>query len=126
MFGTQNYNYGYPWNNGIGSQATNYTPQQQGMVSNIVWVQGKEGAKSIQVNPGNSVLLMDSEQQVFYIKTADASGLPQPLRVFPYTEKLDVAKNATTDEKQPEYVTREEFEKRLTEVMNAKPTIPAA
>lgn len=123
MFGSPNYSYGYPW------QALNTTPQQQqGLNGNIVWVQGENAARSTQVNPGNSVLMMDSEQQVFYIKTVDASGIPQPLRIFPYTEKVDVAKNATTTpiEKQSDYVTRDEFEKRIAEVMNAKSVIPTA
>jgi hypothetical protein len=102
--------------------------QQPQTSSNIIWIQGENAAKSYPVVPGNSVLLMDSEQQVFYIKTVDASGLPQPLRVFPYSEKVDVAKNATTApiERQQDYVTRDEFEKRLAEVMNAKSTIPTA
>ena len=129
MFGSPNYSFpsysGYtPWY----SQTPSQGQSQQGLSGNIVWVQGESGAKSIQVNPGNSVLLMDSEQQVFYIKTVDASGLPQPLRVFPYSEKLDVAKNATTTpiERQQDYVTRDEFEKRLAEITNAKSTIPTA
>ena len=128
MFGSPNYfggNYTSPWNY---SSPTAPAQQQQGINGNIVWVQGEAGAKSIQVNAGNSVLLMDSEQQVFYIKTVDASGLPQPLRTFTYTEKVDVAKNATSApmEKQPDYVTRDEFEKRLAEITNAKSTIPTA
>ena len=124
MFGTPNYSTPtYSW-----YTQPSQTQQQQGLNGNIVWVQGEAGAKSIQVNAGNSVLLMDSEQQVFYIKTVDASGLPQPLRIFPYSEKVDVAKNATTApiERQQDYVTRDEFEKRLAEVMNAKSTIPTA
>lgn len=127
MFGSSNYSFpsysGYtPWYSQTPSQ------QQQGLNGNIVWVQGENAARSTQVNPGNSVLLMDSEQQVFYIKTVDASGLPQPLRVFPYSEKVDVAKNATTTpiERQQDYVTRDEFEKRLAEIVNGKPTIPTA
>lgn len=126
MFGSPSYfggNYTTPWNNTLSA-----TPTAQGLNGNIVWVQGESGAKSTQVNAGNSVLLMDSEQQVFYIKTVDASGIPQPLRVFPYTEKVDVAKNATTApaEKQQDYVTREEFEKRLAELANVKSSIPTA
>ena len=118
-----NYNYGYNWMPNISQ-----TAPQQGLNGNIVWVQGENAARSTQVNPGNSVLMMDSEQQVFYIKTVDASGIPQPLRIFPYTEKVDVAKNATTTpiEKQSDYVTRDEFEKRIAEVMNAKSVIPTA
>jgi len=124
MFGTPNYNFnsGYtPWYSQPASQ------QQTQIASNIIWIQGENAAKSYPVTQGNSVLLMDSENQVFYIKTVDASGMPQPLRTFDYSERI-VAKNTTAvpAEKQPDYVTREEFEKRLAEVMNGKSTIPSA
>lgn len=84
-------------------------PAQQ--AAPIIWVQGEEAAKSYLCAPGNSVLLMDSEKSSFYIKTVDASGMPQPLRIFDYTER--------TAQKQPEkepeqqsnnYVTRAEFD----------------
>ena len=59
-------------------------PQQQTaqQTAPIIWVQGEEAAKSYLCAPGNSVLLMDSEKSSFYIKTVDASGMPQPLRIF--------------------------------------------
>ena len=64
-------------------------PQQQPaqQSSPIIWVQGEEGAKAYMVAAGNSVLLMDSENSTFYIKSTDASGMPQPLRVFDYSER---------------------------------------
>lgn len=77
----------------------------------ITWVQGEASAKSFPVGAGQSVLLMDSEESVFYIKSTDQSGMPQPLRIFDYTERTaqhseaGVVKNATTD-----YVSRKEFE----------------
>lgn len=77
----------------------------------IIWVQGEEGAKAYMVAAGNSVLLMDSENSAFYIKSTDASGMPLPLRVFDYSERIAAPKTApvapqTTDQ---EYVTRGEF-----------------
>lgn len=60
-------------------------PQQQPTAQQtapIIWVQGEEGAKAYMVAAGNSVLLMDSENSTFYIKSTDASGMPQPLRVL--------------------------------------------
>ena len=60
--------------------------QTQGTPS-IIWVQGEEGAKAYMVAAGNSVLLMDSENSAFYIKSTDASGMPLPLRVFDYKER---------------------------------------
>lgn len=62
-------------------------PQQPQPQSSITWVQGEEGAKAFLVAAGNSVLLMDSEAPVFYIKSTDASGVPMPLRIFDFHER---------------------------------------
>ena len=109
------------------SQPQNYgqalQAQPQAANNAINWVQGEAGAKSFLVAPGQSVLLMDSEDSVFYIKSTDASGMPMPLRTFAYTEK-------TVQKAEPikpgEYITREEFEKRIKEISDAKSTIPTA
>ena len=53
----------------------------------IIWVQGEAAAKAYPVASGQSILLMDSEDSVFYIKSTDQSGMPQPLRIFDYSEK---------------------------------------
>ena len=97
-----------------------YNPylRQQPQNNGIQWVQGEEAAKSFMVAPGKSVLLMDSEKQQFYIKSADASGMPMPLRVFEYTERPQSAPasptiNATAT---GDYITREEFERRISEI----------
>ena len=81
----------------------------QGQNSQITWVQGEAAAKAYPVGSGQSVLLMDSEDNVFYIKSTDQSGMPQPLRVFEYSEKTaqKAAGNAVVSD---EYVTRSEFE----------------
>ena len=123
MFGSPNFNYGYPWNS-YGTQAMNTTtPQQpQQPMSNIAWCQGEAGAKSYTVGAGQTMWLLDSENDgVFYIKTVDASGMPMPLRIFDFKERQAVAKTATTTS---DFVTHEELEKRLAEIVNAKPTIP--
>lgn len=52
----------------------------------LIWVQGEAGAKSYLVAPNNTVMLMDSESEQFFLKSADASGMPLPLRVFKYSE----------------------------------------
>lgn len=69
------------------SQASYPAPSSSG----INWVSGESGAKSWIVGRGESVLLMDSESQCFYLKSADASGMPLPLRVFDYTERTQNA-----------------------------------
>lgn len=98
-------------------------PAQQ---SGLTWVQGLSGAKSYMVSPGSSVLLMDSEAQRFYIKSADAAGMPLPLRIFEFTEIKENNGQATlTNNAQVDYITREEFEKRISELkgMNADESI---
>ncbi len=49
------------------------------------WVQGEAGAKSWYITPGSTVLLMDSESQRFYLKSADMNGVPA-MRTFEYAE----------------------------------------
>ena len=85
--------------------------QTQGTPS-IIWVQGEEGAKAYMVAAGNSVLLMDSENSAFYIKSTDASGMPLPLRAFDYKERTTAAKTPpqTAQQSGVEFVTRAEFD----------------
>lgn len=94
----------------------NYGVQMPQNSGGIVWVQGLEGAKAYPVGAGNNVLLMDSESSVFYIKSTDQSGMPMPLRVFDYTER----NTHTTQVPDNDYVTREEFEKKLAELTKKK------
>lgn len=65
-------------------QPMQVTPSQP--ATSIIWVQGETGAKSYPVAPNTTILLMDSESGRFYLKTADHSGMPLPLRTFEYTE----------------------------------------
>lgn len=93
-------------------QAQYQQPQQTQVNQGILWVQGEAGAKSYLVAPNTSVLLMDSENSNFYIKTTDAAGMPT-LRTFAYKE---VAMGAQEPQKQAEinlddkYVTRQEYD----------------
>ena len=58
----------------------NYTNQQ----NPLIWVQGEAGAKSYMVAPNQTVVLFDSEAQIIYLKSADASGMPT-VKVLDYT-----------------------------------------
>lgn len=100
-------------------QAQQYQPIQQPAQSNqsLIYVQGEAAAKSWMVGAGQSVLLMDSESPVFYIKSADASGIPLPLRVFDYTERAQSmpqnapqAPNPAQIDLDGKYVTRAEYD----------------
>lgn len=62
----------------------------------IQWVHGENEAKAFPVPAGTSALLMDMNAEMFYIKSVDASGMPQPLRIFEYTEVM-TAQEAPAD-----------------------------
>lgn len=92
-------------------------PQMQQAQQGIQWVQGIAGAKAYNIGAGQSVLLMDSESNAFYIKSTDPSGMPLPLRIFDYTER-NAAQGATTAPQAAGidtslFVTHEELEARL-------------
>lgn len=139
--------YGYPQQAPQGQleqlrAAQAYQPQPQPMAvpqatqnasTGIPWVQGEAGAKAYLVTPGGSVLLMDSEAQSFYIKSADGSGMPLPLRIFDYTERQaqtpkTVPPTAQDVPQQPpappvDYVTKDELDalrRRLDELERAR------
>ena len=80
---------------------------QQPQSGGIIWVQGEAGAKSYMVAAGNSVLLMDSENQTFYIKSSDPAGIPST-RIFDYVERTAAPKPQQEQPKQ-DYITRQEF-----------------
>lgn len=85
--------------------------------NSIVWVQGESSAKSYPVAPNTSVLLMDSEESVFYIKATDSSGMPLPLRIFDYTERTQQNAHKAVATPQTDAVTREEFERLKEDVL---------
>ena len=86
-------------------------------MNGINWVQGEAGAKSVPVAPGQKALLMDSETNVFYVKSCDVSGMPLPLRIFEYKEVSNVATNAKSDDGPPNtYVTHEELEQAIEQL----------
>ena len=79
-------------------------PQQN---QGVVWVQGIEGAKAHPVAAGQAVLLMDSDADCLYLKSADMSGMPS-LRIFDYKERTGAPttpKNADLSE----FLTKEDI-----------------
>ena len=94
-------------------------PQQaQPQNNGIIWVQGEQAAKGYPVAPNQSVLLMDSEQIAFYIKSADNAGMPQPLRIFDYSERNTnpVPVQQVARQSEQNFVTHTEFEEKLDEI----------
>ena len=64
------------------NQQQNYQNQFQN--NSIIWVSGEAGAKAYIVAPNTTVALWDSESQAIYLKSADASGMPN-IKVLDYT-----------------------------------------
>ena len=81
--------------------------QPQTVQEPMIWVQGEAGAKAYMVAPGGSVVLWDAERYVFYIKSADQTGMPS-MRVFEYTERGGSVPNVS--QPNTNYVTRQEFD----------------
>lgn len=83
--------------------------QQQPQSQNgILWVQGEAGAKAWTVAPGQSVVLMDSENPALYLKSADYSGVPN-MRVYDLVERVTRPQNAPQISTE-QFITRKEFE----------------
>lgn len=74
----------------------------------ITWVLGENAAKSFPVGVGQTVVLMDREEPVMYMKSVDQSGMPLPLRVFDITERTETSSPKTSN---TDYVSRSEFDK---------------
>ncbi len=75
-------------------------------------MQGEAGAKSYLVAPNTTVQLWDSENQVIYLKSADASGMPS-MKILDYTIREAVQPNqqtqAVSQTPAVDYVTRDEL-----------------
>lgn len=78
----------------------------------ITWVLGEAAAKAFPVGAGQTVILMDREDPVMYMKSVDQSGMPLPLRIFDITERTAQrsesvgAKSAAAED----FVSRKEFD----------------
>lgn len=68
-----------------------FVPQNNVQNNPIIWVQGEAGAKSYMVAPNQTVQLWDSESQVIYLKSANASGMPS-IKILDYTVRDDTPK----------------------------------
>lgn len=85
---------------------------QQPIRQCITWVQGIEGAKTFQLPPNSSAVLMDSDSDgIFYIKITDNIGMCT-VRTFKYQETFNQPTQTTN------YVTRDEVQQMIRELRN--------
>ena len=110
-----------PYNNYLNyntySSQHNNQQQQIPTQNNIIWVKGKENARSMQLPPNSTVILLDSEVGKFYIKTTDDIGLGK-IRVFNYTEEPDVETTQTSipNIDLSNYVTKQQLQEIVKEM----------
>lgn len=128
---------GYPNNymnnsRNYSSQNSYAQQQQQSYQNNIIWVKGKENARSMQLPPNSTVILLDSEVGKFYIKTTDDIGLGK-LRVFNYIEQPDIEERASQTEMTTfseidlsNYVTKQQMEQMLKEIRDNEQLVSRA
>lgn len=82
----------------------------------FVWVQGEEAAKAYPVAPGNKVLLMDSDNPVLYVKTADNTGRPMPLETYDLVLRVNKIQEPSMD--LSSYVRKDEIEELIVSTLN--------
>lgn len=111
------YNY-YPTNPWTPPQSVTTMPQSQ---NTFAWIQGEEAARSYPVAPGNTIVLIEADKPIMYMKTTDLSGRPQPMQIRYLVSEEDFNKlqnetkiSSNTDE----FVTKEYFEERMAELDN--------
>lgn len=109
------------------SQMPQMPQQQQSSNPGFVWVQGEAGAKAYPVAAGNSVLLMDSENPVLYMKSTDSQGKPLPIEVYDLVKREPVSyqqiPQTQFQQKMPdldlsEYVKKSDLEAKVSELID--------
>ncbi len=97
------YDYNYSYNP--------YGSFQQPRQNTYAFVNGIEGAKSFILQPNQTVLLMDSEQPVCYMKQANGLG-QSTLRYFKLTEvnEADIRGNNNIQAVKQDFVSKSEFD----------------
>lgn len=99
-----------------------YPPQSVPQTQNtFVWIPNEEAANNYPVSPGNTIILIESDRPIMYMKSADLSGRPQPMQVRYLVSKEDYDKiqnGSSFSENEDKYVTKEYFEKKMSELDN--------
>lgn len=87
----------------------------------IIWVQGEAGAKAYPVAAGQSVLLMDSEDAVLYVKSTDQTGRPLPMESYDLVKRESVVNVPQISQKshgqEKEYVTMSDLEGKINDMV---------
>lgn len=96
-------------------QAQQPQPQPAQQSNGIIWVQGEAGAKSYLVAPNTTVQLWDSESDVIYLKSADASGMPS-MKVIDYKVRNSSSEQSHSVSQQVSYATKDDVNMLQSEI----------
>lgn len=87
-------------------------PMAQPTNDMMIFVLNENEASAYPVAPNNSVVLWDKNQKTFYIKTANAQGIPS-MQTYDFTERTETPENAPKMHKcscGDKFVTKDQFE----------------
>lgn len=90
---------------------TNPTPMQTQPANDMLFVLNENEASAYPVAPNNSVVLWDKNNKTFYIKTANAQGIPS-MQIYDFTERIEKTQNEPTTHKctcGDKYATKEQI-----------------
>lgn len=113
-------NYQYPQPNGYYTYNSPATYVPNAAFGGVFPVSGEQAAMSYPPIRGTKILLMDTQNDTFYIKEADAMGNISSFRTFDYVERENTsdsvsAKDGTGANVQSttEYVTKKDFDDQI-------------
>lgn len=88
-------------------------PQQQTIQQGyqIQTVKGIAGARAFAIPPSSSIVLMDTDSSVFYVKTTDANGL-ETVKAYEFSEKEVDSPELSSDK----FILKSDFEKLAEKV----------
>ena len=92
-------------------QQNTQVPQIQQPVNQFEWVSGEMEASSYPLAPGHSVILMDSENPVIYMKTRENNGKYLPMDIYDLVkrEKMQQVPKAQTQLDLSAYVRKDDL-----------------
>ena len=98
-------------------------PTMTPMQSNVIPVDGEVGAKAFSAPAGSTgpIALWDTNDNVIYLRTFNAAGMPNPLRKLRYTEEepmqnLPAGQSGASAADMSQYVTKDDFESLRQEI----------
>lgn len=108
-YGAPNYNYGQ-----------SFQQSQQPQTNTYAFVNGIEGAKSYPMGPNQTVMLMDSENPIAYMKTSNAMG-QATLKYFKLVETSEQELRGKSAQPNVDYATKADLEALAKKVESLMP-----